>query len=174
MPGVAIFSTVTPTNTIAPTSTNTNIPTKTEAPTKTNTAIVPLKTPSFTDADLVGVAPGCKTGTTNTTIAYGKPIVLFWGWETKTEQQQKDFINNIKMTYTFDNKVITDMQQSEIWKDGGTYHVSWSKTIGFLEKDTYAFGMKVDILKKIFDGWDYYGPGTKTPSIQEECPLIIK
>jgi hypothetical protein len=52
--------------------------------------------------------------------------------------------------------------------------VFWYKNLGVLDRGKYTMTFFEKYRNKIFDGWDYFGPGTDTESVEDTCYLIVE
>jgi hypothetical protein len=108
------------------------------------------------------------------TVKFGNEIKIIWGWEAKTEQQVNDYIGNAITRVTFNKIEITDAEQGEIFEDGGTFHILWWKMLGVLDRGRYEMTFHEEYKKKIFDGWNYFGPGSDIVITEDKCYLVIE
>jgi hypothetical protein len=108
------------------------------------------------------------------TVLFGQDINLYWGWLATTEEQVNDFIKNAVFTVTFDGSEIVDVVPSAVYPKDDAYGVDWVKPLGVLERGEYSTTYLVKFENKIFDGWDYYGPGSDYETIEDSCMLIVE
>jgi hypothetical protein len=150
---------------------STALPTNTPEESKpTEQAIV---TPSGT---VIYVAPVCTILDEEDTRveAYGNMFELAWGWKAMTEQQVRDYLESAVTRVTFNGEEVTDLEQTSIYESEGAYHVDWWKILGVLDRGKYAMTFFETYETKIFDGWDYFGPGTDNESTEDTCYLIVE
>jgi hypothetical protein len=140
---------------------------KTLRPTPTEEEIVqePLSIPAY--CTILGESD-------TRTVLFGHDIYLFWGWLASTEEQVVDFIKNAVFTVTFDGTEIVGVEPSEVYAKDDGYGVDWVKPLGVLERGEYKTTYLVKFENKIFDGWDYYGPGSDYETIEDTCYLTIE
>jgi len=138
--------------------------------------ILPSPTVDESGANIVYVAPFCTIlGEEDTqTEEYGNAFELSWGWKAQTEQQVFDYIEAAITKVTFNEEEITDAEQTDVYEEGGTYHVFWWKSMGVLERGKYKMTFFEKYETEIFDGWDYFGPGTDNVSTEDTCYLIVE
>jgi len=107
-------------------------------------------------------------------------IVVFNGWLAKTKDQVQDYIDNVILDITLDGIQLSMSESSGIildYDDHGIvegYDVFFEENIGSLEKGSHLVETNISWKQKIFDGWDYYGPGSKNESITSFCEIIVQ
>jgi hypothetical protein len=136
----------------------------------------PSPTVEVSGADTVYVAPICtilgEEGTR--TEDFGNVFKLGWGWEAQTEQQVRDYLENAITKVTFHGETVADAEQTDVFESEGAYHVYWEKNLGVLDRGKYTMTFFVEFRNAIFDGSDYFGPGTDNESIEDTCHLIVE
>lgn len=126
--------------------------------------------------NVVYVAPFCTLlGEDDThTEAYGDAFELSWGWKALTRRQVLDYLESAVTKVTFDGGQITDAKRTEVYGADGEYHVFWEKDLGVLARGKYVMTFFEKYTFKIFDGWEYFGPGTDAESVEDTCYLIVE
>lgn len=145
-----------------------------------NTESVDRSSPSPTidilGAGTVYVAPFCALlgeGDTQTEN-YGNIFILSWGWIAQTREQVLDYLENAVTKVTFNGVEITDAERGDIYAEDEAYHVFWNKSLGVLDRGKYTMTFFEEYRNKIFDGWEYFGPGTDNESVEDTCHLIVE
>jgi hypothetical protein len=136
----------------------------------------PTPTIDISGAGTVYVAPFCTLlgeGDTQTET-YGNIFILSWGWIAQTKQQVLDYLENAVTKVTFNGEEITDAERGDVYAEDEAYHVNWYKTLGILDRGKYAMTFFEKYRSKIFDGWEYFGPGTDKESVENTCYLIVE
>jgi|WetSurMetagenome_2_1015567.scaffolds.fasta_scaffold119828_2 hypothetical protein len=136
----------------------------------------PSPTVDVGGANTIYVAPFCTLlGEGDTQIeGYGGLFLLSWGWVAQTEQQVWDYIENAETKVTFNGDTVADGKRSDVFGRDDTYHVYWEKSLGVLPRGKYAMTFFEKFKEAIFDGWEYFGPGTENESIEDTCYLIVE
>jgi len=126
--------------------------------------------------DPIYVAPFCTIlGEENTQIEdYGNRFILSWGWKAQTEQQARDYLENALVKVTVNGEAVSDAERSEIYEEEETFHVFWEKSLGVLDRGAYTMTFFAKFRNAIFDGSDYFGPGTENESMEDTCYLIVE
>jgi hypothetical protein len=127
-------------------------------------------------AGTVYVAPFCTLlgeGDTQTE-KYGNIFILSWGWIAQTREQVVDYLENAVTKVTFNGEEITDAERGDIYAEDEAYHVFWNKTLGILDRGKYTMTFFEEYRSAIFDGWEYFGPGTDNESVENTCYLIVE
>jgi hypothetical protein len=152
----------------------TSAPTAAEPTERENPA--PTEAGDADDWDGVYVSPFCTLlgeGDTQTEN-YGNSFILNWGWKALTREQVLDYLENAITKVTVNGEEITDAQQGEVYQEDEEYHVFWYKNLGVLDRGKYTMTFFEKYRNKIFDGWDYFGPGTDNESVEDTCYLIVE
>jgi hypothetical protein len=106
-------------------------------------------------------------------------IIVYDGWGAENEDLLEDYINNVIRDIRFDGKKIEYDTMSEIspyYDDQGNfegYNVFFEKNIGKLSPGTHIVEGVVSWKQKIYDGWDYFGPGTDNETGEGFCEIIV-
>lgn len=98
-------------------------------------------------------------------------------WAAATEEQLNDFLEAIKFSiYVNDRQIQSSLDHGEIKPraDGQTYSVLAYFDVGKLQPGKYEIRTVLTFSKKIYDGYDFYGPGTKNPTVEGTCTVIIE
>jgi hypothetical protein len=113
-------------------------------------------------------------------VSRSDEVVIFDGWMAKEYVLVNDHIENIILDIRFDGENIALDSISEIVPDYDSngniegYDVYFEKNIGKLPPGAHLVEAIVSWKQKIFDGWDYYGPGTNNETIEGHCVIIVK
>ncbi len=106
----------------------------------------------------------------------GHPAILVWGWSAKTEEQVTNYIRVGKVIVTFDGIEISGMQQGGIPYDESArlYKAVWTSNIGIPKSGIHTITYLLTFSAKLFDGFDYYGPGTSREKQEDKCEIDVK
>jgi hypothetical protein len=136
----------------------------------------PSPTIDISGAGTVYIAPFCTLlgeGDTQTEN-YGNIFILSWGWIAQTREQVLDYLENAVTKVTLNGEEITDAERGDIYAEDEAYHVFWNKYLGILEHGKYTLTFFERYRSKIFDGWEYFGPGTDNESVEDTCHLVVE
>jgi len=134
-----------------------------------------------TSDNIVRVMDYCSLyGNSPLEISQNDEVVIFDGWMAKEKELVIDHILNVDIEVRLDGERITFDYISEIVPDYDNnnniegYDVYFERNIGTLSPGTYRIEAEVNWEQKIFDGWDYYGPGTSNEKIEGYCEIIVR
>ena len=173
---------INPTHTLQAETATARSPTETSKPTLTPTQAPPTHTPMPTLSPTpvlptVVIEPRCEEQDLSpVTIRAHQPVTLWWHWDTLTPQQAQDHLDAVHFEIYLDGVFINPSRQTDILyvPDEGVYRVSWYAEVGALPTGTHLASRLWEWSTRIFDGWDYYGPGTSTVSEYHECVIIVR
>lgn len=162
--------TATPNPTVTPkppSATSTAAATQTPPPTLTMTEPAPAYIPAF--CTLIG-------RDTRISVSAGRPVFLWWGWGALTEEQVEDFLDASVTVVTFDGVEVKGEMQDGISYDEASnqFKVMWVKLLGALEPGIYPITYSVVFSRMIFDGWEYYGPGSSRETQEDYCEVLVE
>jgi len=111
-----------------------------------------------------------------TQVPAGSPIILLWGWSAAAEEQVKDYIRAGIVVVTFDGVEVQGAQKGGIpYDENAKLHKAlWMAEIGVVGPGLHATTYSLTFSEKIFDGFDYYGPGTKNEKQEDRCEIEVK
>jgi hypothetical protein len=151
-----------------PTATATSSPTENKPPTATLTP---------TGSEPVYVLAFCTLmgRERRQSVPAGRPVILYWGWSAATMAQIEDYFQAGKVVVTFDTMEIRGVPKAEIPFDESRkiYIVTWLADIGAPSLGIHVITYTQTFSRKIFDGMDYYGPGTKNEMQKDECEISV-
>jgi hypothetical protein len=106
----------------------------------------------------------------------GHPAIVVWGWLAKTEEQVREYIRVSKVVVTFDGFEISGQQQGDTTYDekGKVYVAAWTSNIGIPKPGIHTITYSLTFREKLFDGYDYYGPGTDKEKQEDKCEIDVK
>lgn len=141
--------------------------TKLPPPTHTPTEPAPIYVPAF--CTLIGQE-------VRVTIPAGRPITLWWGWGALTEEQVGDFLDSGTTVVTFDGaEVKGEMQDGISYDEANKQHeVLWMAKLGIVDQGLHRITYFQTFSRKIFDGWEYYGPGTNNETQEDYCEVLAE
>ena len=105
----------------------------------------------------------------------GAPVILMWGWSAATQAQVEDYIRAAIVAVTFDGDEIEGEQSGGIPYDENAklFRAVWTAAVGVVDPGVHAITYRLTFREKIFDGVDYYGPGTKHEKQEDACELDV-
>ena len=106
----------------------------------------------------------------------GHPAIVIWGWSAATEEQIKDYIRVSQVVVTFDGAEISGRQQGDIPYDAKAklYKAVWMSNTGIPKPGIHTITYLLTFREKLFDGFDYYGPGTDKEKQEDKCEIDVK
>jgi hypothetical protein len=109
-------------------------------------------------------------------VPAGRPVIVMWGWSAATYAQIQDYIQAGIVVVTFDSRELTGEQQGGIPFDETTkvYKAVWIANADIPAKGLHPITYSLKFNRKIFDGTDYYGPGTKNEKQEDRCEIDVK
>jgi hypothetical protein len=109
-------------------------------------------------------------------VPAGRPVIVMWGWSAATLAQVQDYIQFGIAAVTFDGRELKGEQQGGIPLDetAKVYRAVWMAAAGIPAKGLHAITYSLTFSRKIFDGTDYYGPGTKNEKQEDRCEIDVK
>jgi hypothetical protein len=109
-------------------------------------------------------------------VPAGRPVIVMWGWSAATEAQIQDYIQAGIAAVTFDGKQLKGEQQGGVPFDdtAKVYRAVWMADAGHPTVGLHVITYSLTFNRKIFDGTDYYGPGTKNEKQEDRCEIDVK
>ncbi|MGB7537073.1 MAG: hypothetical protein WBM17_00915 [Anaerolineales bacterium] len=106
----------------------------------------------------------------------GHPAIVIWGWSAAMEEQVRDYIRVGKVVVTFDGVEIFGQQQGDIPYDetAKLYKAVWMSNAGIPKPGIHKITYLLTFSEKLFDGFDYYGPGTDKEKQEDKCEIEVK
>jgi len=104
-------------------------------------------------------------------------IQTYVRWGAKTEEQVNDFIESADCVILVDNKKVDSyISHSTVNPVPGKdmFFVHSSCDVGKLESGTHKILTRFVFDKRIYDGYDRYGPGTDNPTYEGTCTVTIE
>ncbi len=115
-------------------------------------------------------------GTPPTTLAAGSTIEIVWQWFATTEQQVRDHLNASVYSVELDDIPLRQINnyRSAIKQGGNGYYVEWYVPTAPLEAGEHVITYSVTWTTRVFDGYDYFGPGSTTLTESGTCTFTVK
>ncbi len=106
----------------------------------------------------------------------GHPAIVVWGWSAKTEEQVREYIRVSTVVVTFDGIEIPGQQQGDVPFDekANLYKAVWTSNIGIPKLGIHTVTYLLTFSEKLFDGFDYYGPGAGKEKQEDKCEIDVK
>jgi hypothetical protein len=157
----------------------------TPAPTTTSVVLAsftqtqpPTAKPTDTELPPVNVPAMCTLMGREVRSDYpaGHPAIVVWGWSARTEEQVKEYIRVSKVVVTFDGTEISGKQKGDVPYDetAKLYKAVWTSNIGIPKPGIHTITYLLTFREKLFDGFDYYGPGTGKEKQEDKCEIDVK
>ena len=109
-------------------------------------------------------------------VPSGHPVILMWGWSAATREQIDEYMRAGMAEVTFDGIEVQGAQQGGIPFDeaAGEYRAVWTAEVGIPAPGIHTITYRLTFRERIFDGAEYYGPGTKNAQLQDRCEIAVK
>jgi len=162
-PAVSLTPSITPTPIIA---TNTLLP--------TDTPILPTHTPIL---EPVFIEPYCEMFDESPIYAREhQPVILWWRWDASTQAQIRDHMAAASYEVKLDGERVAATTQSNIeyLSDKGWYRVAWYAEPMFLSPGNHTASRYLEWNTSVYDGWEWYGPGTDVETEFHICQIIVE
>ncbi|MBN2085503.1 MAG: hypothetical protein JW748_09785 [Anaerolineales bacterium] len=165
-PAVTAIPTARPTEAETAEFTSTH-PSEVSAPIPTETGLPPVYVPAL--CTLMGRP-------VRSDVPAGKPVILVWGWSAATEEQVRDYIRVRMVVVTFDGNEVEGVQSGGIPYDENAklYKAVWMAAVGVVDPGVHTITYLLAFREKLFDGFDYYGPGTENEKLEDKCEIDVK
>jgi len=108
-------------------------------------------------------------------LAAGSTVDIYWVWYASTEQYVRDHLNAARYEIAIDGVPLRNLSQyrQPIEDTPGDYVVYWYAPVGPLAAGEYEITYRVTWAQQIFDGYNYYGPGTTRAVEEGTCTLTV-
>jgi hypothetical protein len=115
-------------------------------------------------------------GEVRTEAPAGHPVILMWGWSAATKEQVEAYVRASILVVTVEGVEISGTPQGNIPYDetARLYKAVWTANLGILKRSIYTTTYTLAFREKIFDGVNYYGPGTENEKLEDRCEIEIK
>lgn len=109
-------------------------------------------------------------------IAAGTDIDIFWAWFARTEQQVITHLSAAQHELRLNGEEleVSDEYRTRIFTQNGDFVTYWYIPVLDLEPGDYEITYSVTWDRAIFDGYEYFGPGTSNPFEQETCSFTVR
>jgi hypothetical protein len=109
-------------------------------------------------------------------VPAGRPVTLIWGWSAATEQQIREYLEAATVKVTFDGIERPGKQQGGFPYDDSAkvYRAVWMAEVGIPGPGDHTITYRLTFTVKVFDGFAYYGPGTKNEKQEDTCEVTVK
>jgi hypothetical protein len=139
----------------------------------------PLPAPATpTEVSPVYVSALCKLMglDARTEVPKDRPMIVMWGWSAATMEQVQDYLDAALVKVTFDQKELAGQMQKEVPYDETSkiYRAVWMADVGIPATGVHVITYWLEFQRKIFDGTDYYGPGTANEKMSDRCEVDVK
>jgi len=109
-------------------------------------------------------------------VEEGKEIGFFYEWASKTKEQNNEYFDaaehHISINGVPINAVFDGVDEFEFDEEGNPKQLYWI-VIGDFPPGIYELVNTIEITKPVFDGWDWYGPDSKYPTMESGCTMTV-
>jgi hypothetical protein len=160
---------------VGATETNEPIPTNSgpvAAPTTSGEPVIQHGVDLYVNCDL----PPRQSLRAPTNLAAGSTAEVWWYWYARTEDQIQAHLNTAQYTITINDQPVRrplDYAQN-VRQSGGDLVVDFFYPTGELAAGTYKIEYRVTWSEQIFDGYNFFGPGTNTLEESGSCTFVVR
>lgn len=157
--------------------------TETNAPIPTNNAPVQAPTTSGEPTIQRGVdiyalcdTPPRASLRAPANLAAGSTAEIWWYWYARTEEQIQAHLNTAQYDIRINGQPVRrPMEYAQPMRQQGTdYVVDFFYPTGELAAGTYVVEYRVSWSEQIYDGYNFFGPGTTTLSESGTCTFVVR
>ncbi|MCO6443910.1 MAG: SH3 domain-containing protein [Anaerolineae bacterium] len=158
-------------------------PTETHAPIPTNSGPIAAPTTSGepevqTGVDLYVNCDNPPRGLLRapSNLAAGSTAEIYWYWYARTEEQIQQHMNTAQYTISINGQEIRKPLEyaKPVRRQGTDYVVDFFYPTGELDAGTYAIDFHVTWSEQIYDGYNYFGPGTRNLEETGTCTFVVR
>ena len=126
--------------------------------------------------DVFAYCDNPNLGSPPSNLAAGSTIEIVWQWFATTEQQVRDHLSASVYDVKLDGIPLRQINnyRSSIKAGGNGYFVEWYVPAGPLATGEHVITYSVTWTTRIFDGYDYFGPGSTTLSESGTCTFTVQ
>lgn len=108
-------------------------------------------------------------------LAAGSTIEVFWIWYASEERYIQDHLDHVTYRITVNGEPLRNLNQYRLPTQpiGTDYAAYWFVPVGPLDAGTYEITYFVTWDEQIFDGYNFYGPGTQYFTEEGSCTLTV-
>ena len=107
----------------------------------------------------------------------GALIVVWWAWLARTADQIQAHLDNVRYEITVDGTTLSnwaDYQGTPKQEDGSWVVYWYVPFLRGLEAGEHRIEYRANWRSRIFDGSQYYGPGSATPTETGSCTFTVQ
>ncbi len=103
-------------------------------------------------------------------------MIVMWGWSAAYDGAGAGLHRRGVVKVAFDGNVLAGQMQKDIPFDATAkvYRVVWMAGVGVPSPGLHVITYSLAFTREIFDGTDYYGPGTKNDKLSDRCEIDVK
>jgi len=101
-------------------------------------------------------------------------IVIFWSWYARTAAQVQDHIEKAIYDVTFQTAPLNEIVITPTEQRGTLFWVFYYQVIGNLAPGTYGVSFNLSWKEQTFDGFERFGPGTNTETVNSTCTFTVE
>jgi hypothetical protein len=138
----------------------------------------PVSVASPTDVSPVYISALCTLmgQPVRSDVPAGRPVIVMWGWSASSMEQMQDYLGASVVKVAFDDSPLAGEMQKDIPYDptDKVYRAVWMAVAGVPSPGLHVITYSLEFTREIFDGTDYFGPGTKNNKMSDRCEIDVK
>jgi hypothetical protein len=159
---------------VSVTETNQPIPTNSgpvSAPTTSGEPVIQRGVDLYVNCD----APPRASLRAPSNLAAGSTAEIWWYWYARTEQQITDHLASAVYEIKINGQSVrSPMDYAQPVRQTGDYVVDFFYPTGELAAGTYKVEYRVTWRQQIYDGYNFFGPGTNTLEETGTCTFVVR
>jgi hypothetical protein len=114
-----------------------------------------------------------------TNLGAGSTLQLYYRWFARTETQVQQHLDNAIYSVRINDQAVSSQRfvfTPIQLRDDGNHTSDWFTVIGPLDAGTYQVEFSLSWTQQIFDGYEYYGPGSRLPNVTQTgtCTFVVR
>ncbi len=156
------------------TETNAPIPTNSgpiTAPTTSGEPVIQRGVDLYVNCD----APPRPSLRAPANLAAGSTAEVYWYWYARTEEQIQQHLNTAQYEIRINGQLINQpLEYAQPVRSSGDFVVDYFYPTGELAAGTYKIEYRVTWSEQIYDGYNFFGPGTNTLEETGSCTFVVR
>jgi len=108
-------------------------------------------------------------------LAAGSTAEIYWYWYARTEEQIQQHMNTAQYEILINGQTVRrPMEYAQPVRRAGDFVVDFFYPTGELAAGTYLIDYRVTWSEQIYDGYDFFGPGTNTLEETGSCTFVVR
>ncbi len=110
-----------------------------------------------------------------TNIAPGSTVDVYWAWFVSDPQYVQEHLDAVSYEVRVNGELLSNWRQfgTPTAQQGSSYAKYWFVPVGPLEAGEYTITYRATWREQIFDGFEFFGPGTLNPVEEGACTFRV-